>query len=613
MANPPPQPPPAQRFPLSTLPGVKRDGTPLDANNWTDAQWVRFQRGRPKKMGGYRAMTAFTAGPIRNCIVDARAGSYTLHTFSQWGVEALQFDPVSGAGGGVQTRTPATYVINPLNTWQDAALVNAGGSPAYLLASATPDILDISLDTAGPLYYGDITALGTPLVAITNTGTPLTISGGICSIGPFAVIYGSNGTLTNSNPNNISDATGWVLGTGNNAFYNSANPIDKKIVKGLPIRGGSYSPTGLFWGLNALVRMAFNPGGGTFNYWKYDVLGTISVLAKNSIIEYDGVYYWLGVDRFYVYNGVIQELPNQMSLNWFFDNINRVYANKCWALKVPRFGEIWWFYPRGTATECSHAVIFNVREGTWYDTALPRTAGQEADIFPNPIMCGGEDAVAAQYLPYTVTAGAFQIGDVVTGGTSGATGTVLRVVPGSLSLTGVVGTFSAAPETITGAPSGATGTTTSINMAQEIDTVWEHEYGIDKVSAASGQLAIHAYCTTQPISFPSGGPLAQQPAPGVEYMTRLARFEPDFTGLGATRVTGNMSLVVSGAAYANSKDAADGTYVVSSPYNFSNTTPFVDTREQRRELLLTFDSDVVGGFFEMGRAILTLEQGDGRP
>ena len=626
MANLDPQVPVApQRLPLLTQAGIKRDGTQLDSMNWTDGQWVRFQRGRLKKMGGYRFMTRYTAGPIRSLIVDQRQSAYTLHCFSMWGVEATQFDPVTGAGGGVSTRTPSGWVVNANATWQADVNVQSGGVAANLVAAASSDLSDISSDTGIGVYYGNITTISGALVAVTSQTVPIVVSGGVVSAGPFVFVYGSNGLIWNSNPNNITDATGWIVGTGNNAFANTANPTDKKIVKGLPLRGGALSPAALFWSLDQLVRVSFNQGGGTSNWWKYDLLGSTSVLAKNGVIEYDGIYYWMGVDRFFVYNGVIAELPNQMNLNWIYDNIAHGTANYIWAMKVPRYGEIWWFYPRTgfydpNNPECTHAVIYNVREQTWYDVQLVRGAGYEATVFPNPIMAGGTDDIQnGYYFPISGGNGlTFAASEAVTGSPSGGLGQLYRSVPGSLTVYNITHAF-ASGDTITGALSGATAVLGATPTPQEIDTVWFHEYGTDKVTD-SGVFSIPAYATTQPISFPTGGPLAAsgqtqwQGAPGTEYQTRLTRFEPDFTALGGgNRVTGPMTITVSGSGYANSQAAGDGTYIVSTPYVFSNTTPFVDLREQRRELLITFSSDTAGGFFELGRPILTIEQGDGRP
>ena len=39
---------------LRSEPGIKRDGTKFDGNFYTDGQWVRWQRGLPRKIGGYR-------------------------------------------------------------------------------------------------------------------------------------------------------------------------------------------------------------------------------------------------------------------------------------------------------------------------------------------------------------------------------------------------------------------------------------------------------------------------------------------------------------------------------------------------------------------------------
>ena len=164
-----------------------------------------------------------------------------------------------------------------------------------------------------------------------------------------------------------------------------------KIVQGLPVRGGSNAPSGLFWSLDSLIRVSYIGGTGTpAQYWRYDIISSqSSILSSQSAIEYDGVYYWCGVDRFLLYNGVVKEIPNAMNQNYFFDNLNYDQRQKVWATKVPRFGEIWWFYPRGDATECTDAIIYNVRENTWYDAGeargAQRSAGYFSQVFAFPV------------------------------------------------------------------------------------------------------------------------------------------------------------------------------------------------------------------------------------
>ncbi len=165
-----------------------------------------------------------------------------------------------------------------------------------------------------------------------------------------------------------------------------------KIVKGLPIRGGSNSPAALLWSLDSVIKMSkVSSAEGVF---RFDTLSSqSSILSSNSVIEYDGVYYWVGIDRFLMFSGVVQELPNTLNANWFFEGLNINYRQRVWAMKVPRYGEIWWFYPRGEATECTHAVIYNVREKTWYDTELDRSAGYYSQVFPKPIMADTANVV----------------------------------------------------------------------------------------------------------------------------------------------------------------------------------------------------------------------------
>ena len=55
----------AKVFQLDTQAGVQRDGTVFDFNFYTSGKWVRFQRGRPRKIGGYSVISNQLTGPSR--------------------------------------------------------------------------------------------------------------------------------------------------------------------------------------------------------------------------------------------------------------------------------------------------------------------------------------------------------------------------------------------------------------------------------------------------------------------------------------------------------------------------------------------------------------------
>lgn len=148
-----------------------------------------------------------------------------------------------------------------------------------------------------------------------------------------------------------------------------------KVIYGRPIRGGSNSPSLLFWTLSTVVRTT-NIGGDAVLF-KNDVISTSSsILSSKCVVEYDGLFFWPGTDRFFVYNGIVQEMDNRMNLNYFYDNIDMERRQQVFGVKNTKYGEIWWFYPvRGVAGANSRAIVYNKRENFWYDTAISRTAG----------------------------------------------------------------------------------------------------------------------------------------------------------------------------------------------------------------------------------------------
>jgi hypothetical protein len=68
---------------------------------------------------------------------------------------------------------------------------------------------------------------------------------------------------------------------------------------------------------------------------------------------------------------------------------------------VPRWGEIWWFYPSGDSVECNDAIIYNVRDKVWYDAGgalgARRSAGTFSEVFRFPLWAGNEISSANTY------------------------------------------------------------------------------------------------------------------------------------------------------------------------------------------------------------------------
>ncbi len=364
-----------QIFPITTLPGIKRDGTAFEGNNYTDGQWVRFQRGLPRKIGGYLRLGKIN-NIARGCNLYTENGIAYIHFGGSDGVFQTQAMTDGGLAGIINNRTPAGFTGDPNMLWQFGVMYDATATTTRIIAHAAPNLTNIDNSTTGQIYLGDITDTGA-LTAVSSSD----VSGGIAVLHPYLFFFGSNGLLGWSNANEPTDLTGGDSG--------EARVTGGKVLCGTQTRAGAgNAPAGLFWATDALVRATFVGGTALFNFDR--IAESYSILSSQCVVEYDGIYYWIGVDRFFAYNGVIQEVPNKMNRNFFFDNLNMSQRQKVWGQKVTAFGEIWWHFPYGDSEECNEVIIFNVRENTWYDTSLSRSAGASASIYPFPIMFESE-------------------------------------------------------------------------------------------------------------------------------------------------------------------------------------------------------------------------------
>lgn len=598
---------------LRSDPGIKRDGTKFEGNNYVDGQWVRWQRGLPRKMGGYRATQKYLTEISRGFSNFTQMGYIYCHSGGQSLLERFTIDStanssivtdrtpvaapavgtvtlVSGAAGSVDdilvdgisimsTSVPFNTDLSTTATDVAAEITSAGlgytaaavgtvititadvdgaafngnitvdattiatthtnmidGTDAvvssaenmwmfdyqfdsstdqnYLIAHVAPNMGCICNDQGGQIYFGEV--LGTGALRSIKLPAGANCTGGVVSLHPYLFYYGTDGIIGWSKPGEPTNLTDLAGGAG------VARVWGQKIIKGMPLRAGSGSaPAGIFWAYDAVIRASFVGGTALF---QFDTIATdTSIISENCVVDFDGVYFWAGTDRFMMFNGVVREVPNQMNLNYFFDGLNKRQRTKVFAFKVPRYGEVWWCYPRGDAEECTHAVIYNVRENTWYDTELPnggRSAGSFNNSFAAPI------------------------------------------------LTGVLG-------------------------AGSDYRVWVHEQGVDEIDGP----------TINPIrSYFEMGDLSSV-AQGNNQYVRISRIEPDFVQ------SGDMSVQIVGRANARSPE------VFSRVFTFPDraTVPheqIVMLKEQRRELRVRFESNAVYGDYQMGQIIGHISNGD---
>lgn len=562
---------------LNILPGIQRDGTNLDSTRYVDGEWVRFQRGRPKKMNGYRRINHAVNGPVYGIHVWSRQGTNLVTTFSSSGVEQIQVDE-QFVGSVIYDRTPSNWNNYKETLWQFTTLYDdaVGSEKSLLIAHPGRNLENIDDGTEVDVYYAD-TNTNDKFVAM---GPEWRVSGGVVAAAPYLIAYGSDGKVIWSNQNEPRNATTGDAGAD--------RITDKKIVKGLPIRGSGKSPSILLWSLDSVIRMSYIGGPAVFQF--DTITSQSSVLSTNGIIEHDGVFYWAGIDRFMFYNGSVQELPNDTNLNHFYDNLNFDLRQKVFAVKVPRYSEIWWFYPTVGQEECMQAVIFNVRDKIWYDATINRTAGSSSQTVRYPTMTDSQEVVSTIRLELSGITGELLYGDTLIGAFSGAAGRVVKVTGNNVYLSNVSGEFRSAPsETVTG-PNGS-GTITNAYSTKQY-SLWLHEVGKNKV-VGDDELSIRSSIETNDISF-----LTRPGSQSADVQTRLVKLEPDFVQNG----TINMNIVTQQTANSQPK--------VSRDYTIEPGTEYLTFKEQGRIMRLRFYNDSLNGDYEMGKILIDTNVGD---
>lgn len=615
--------------PLVFSPGIDRDGTNFSRTAYTDGEWVRFYRDRPRKIGGYQMIVNGTDTIIRsmatcasdksdiisnNGIIRMFLGRYDSVFISDINYSASfsshNVTPVTREEITVppETKIPiGCFEPHPDNLWNiDFMTINAATHPEStketkrILENIAFAFVGRNANNTGSLYQpeysGDVSKqpivnacvfyqiqngstkseynkfiplyiktppkvkpsedTGQPLPPSTNHNVKYTetdlflpsVSGGLCVAGNFLFLYGSDGYVAWSSPG---DPFVFPI--------NQVASISKsKIVKGVSTRGGGTIAL-LFWSMTDVILAQFNPTSvpvqsqdsqPSYNIYTYsfsfDTLRTdVSIISANSVVEYNGNFFWAGLNQFYVYNGTVQSLPNTMNKRYFFEGINPKHASKVWGVSNPQYDEITWYYPRGENTECSHFITYNVAGNFWYDGELGRSAGFSSELFLYPVLADSGVNARTEYPKYGI---------------------------------------------------------------------WRHESGNNAVYSLNEQdiYPIKSSFTTPVIMLGK-----ENPQNDVMLLTR--RMEPDFREIGDYRyehqtlrdeeegALNPMEFQILTKNYAHSKR------IISQSHFFDEFTPYINiTGSQGRQVQYKFISNVKDGSYQAGDTIITYSSGDVR-
>jgi hypothetical protein len=119
--------------------------------------------------------------------------------------------------------------------------------------------------------------------------------------------------------------------------------------------------------------------------WGFQILGSnTSIIGPNAAITVSDTTYWMGIDKFYVYNGRVQTLPCDLR-QFVFQNINLSQGYQFFAGVNDAYSEVWWFYCSANSNTVDRYVVYNYLENIWYYGTMARTAWIDVALRDVPV------------------------------------------------------------------------------------------------------------------------------------------------------------------------------------------------------------------------------------
>jgi len=328
-------------------------------------------------------------------IIDfASATSYTITAGS---------NASSGATGGGNSVT-AAYQINigpafaiPIQGWGAAAW----GQGAWGVGAESVEEVrqwsqanfgeDLIFGTrGGTLFYWDASVTnnlnqrGVTLSSVSGASNVPTIQNLVLvsDISRFVFCFGCN-DLGSSSLNTMlirwsdqEDATNWTPSATNQAgdliLSNGTNIIAAKQSR----------QEVLVWTDSALYALQYV---GAPAVWTAQLVGeNISIASQNAVAYANGVAYWMGRDKFYMYDGRTKPLRCDLR-KFIFNDFNVTQYPQVFAGTIESYHEVWWFYCSSSSTVANKYVVYNYLEDVWYYGTLSRSAWLDSGLRNNPL------------------------------------------------------------------------------------------------------------------------------------------------------------------------------------------------------------------------------------
>jgi hypothetical protein len=331
--------------------------------------------------------------------------------------EDLVFGPRGGgiyywrAGGGYAPTVMTVTVASPAVVTLGVPAVNGATVSFYSTGNLPTGI------TPGTIYYVINASGSTCNLATTPSGSAITTSGtqsGVHYLAPNAVLAsslsGASSVPLMQNYIMVSDTSRFVFAFGTNDYGSTVqNPMllrwsdQESVTEWAPSATNQAGSLLLSHGSKIVTALQTRQEIVVFTdsslyslqylgapvVWGSQLLGdNISIAGPNAVAVASGAVYWMGVDKFYKYDGRVQTLRCDLR-QFIYEDINLAQADQIFASTNEGFNEVWFFYCSQNSETIDRYVVYNYVEdngnGVWYYGTMARTAWLDSGLINYPI------------------------------------------------------------------------------------------------------------------------------------------------------------------------------------------------------------------------------------
>jgi hypothetical protein len=302
-------------------------------------------------------VTAINSGTIVTgmTVIYLFSGSYlTLGTIS-----------FTGSGtGGVGTYSVSAGVTVVSQSMTSSTLINTSGTQSGIQAISPRGVLLSSLAGADgycPLYQNTFTVSDASRFVIAFG----TNDYGSTVLDPMLIRWSDQESLTTWYPAITNQAGSVRLSHGS------------KIVTTLQSRQEI-----VVWTDQSLYSLQYL--GPPYVWGSQLIADNVSIAGPNAAAMASGVTYWMGVDKFYKYDGRVQTLRCDLR-QYIYGDINTQQFDQVFASTNEGFNEVWFFYCSENSSAIDKYVIYNYFEDIWQYGSMARTAWIDTGLRNYPL------------------------------------------------------------------------------------------------------------------------------------------------------------------------------------------------------------------------------------